>query len=168
MPGRGHKSAGSRVLQHLKSLRPIQPAELHEALSKTWVIYHTCAACAQTLIEARASNADYAYSFFRKIALDINNFVLSACPMCKKHHEAQLQSFLNASKTCRTPDYERFVFELHNSASRESGKDGLPESQYRDVCAHYREMSARLGRGITASRLSQSLPTLRSRFCYDC
>lgn len=133
--------------------------KVEAAFGKTWILYHCAGALAARL---QKDAPRYAESSFSKVSTEIHLFVLSACSACQKHHTEYLQ--LHPAKL----DYERWVFDLHNAVNHRRRKPEIPDAEFEAVRAHYRAQLARLGRRATATLLTQRLPIVSQRYCYDC
>lgn len=134
-----------------------------KALAQTWIVYHLAAAHAQVTLE-RGGKRRLASGHLTQVALDIHHFVLAVCSSCLAHHSSALQE--TPIRSC--DDFERWVFNLHNSVNKRLRLAELPDSEFEAVRTFYRASLKSLGPRVTSASLSRNLPTLRPRFCHSC
>ena len=97
-----------------------------------------------------------------KIVDDIRHYVLPVCASCYSHHE----EYITANPISKVTDYERWVFDLHNDVNARIGKSYVAD--FEAVRDYYRQQLDTLGPKITMTRLSNALPAIAGRYCYNC
>ena len=148
-------------------------SEMYAAMQQAWVVYHLAASVSELLKQA-GNNVGYSNGVTQRVALDIQHFVLAACPVCHAHHKENMRPLLKACSrhersTGAAFDCERFVFDLHNDVNRARGTAVMPEDRFAEVREHYRGAAQRFPRGLpTATAMSRAMPVLVGRYCYDC
>lgn len=131
------------------------------ALSQTWILYHLTGAMAQRTAN-KHGNRVYASGVLDRVALDLHHFVLVACDSCYRHH----REYLDTHPIKEANDYERWVFDMHNSVNRRLGKSEITD--FDAVRDHYRAQLELVGYNATATVISAALPVTVGRYCYNC
>lgn len=133
------------------------------ALAQTWILYHLGSAVAQrSLLRNHNKCKLYTFKLFMKIVDDIRHYVLPVCASCYSHHE----EYITANPISKVTDYERWVFDLHNDVNERIGKSSVAD--FEAVRDYYRQQLDTLGPKITMTRLSNALPAIAGRYCYNC
>lgn len=137
--------------------------DVKESFAQTWILYHLAGALAQRTLETSRKRR-IATEQLERLAMDIHHFVLVVCGSCYTHHALMLREF----PISECADFEKYVFDMHNRVNERVGVKALAPEDFDAVREHYRTSLESMGRGVTATVLSRSLPILAPRFCYSC
>lgn len=149
------------VSAHGSGIPERDEARRRTALAQTWVLLHLGGALAQRS-SLRNKKGKYAFDAFKKLSEDAKHYVLSACSTCRSHYD----EYLKTNAFTQNTDFERWVFDLHNSVNERLNKD--VEGDFEQVRDYYRKELESLGRDITITKLSNALPAIAGRYCYSC
>ena len=155
---------GSQKLSKLlasASSKSSHEAKRKHAFQVAWIVYHLSAALAARQSRRSRASSTFARDGFRKMMLDIHNFVVKACEACAVHHEDYMRTHPVGQ------DFEKWVYELHNAVNRRVGHP--EEEDFATVQKHYQnQLDAIGGDRVTMATLSRALIAINGRFCYEC